>query len=550
MNEIQNKIINNCGTDISQKEVIISSKNKMLVEAPAGYGKTRTLLYKCIYMLSEKLELNYNKKFLILTFTNNGISRLKKDLTSELNKLGLSNKEKKKIISRIDILNFHTLGKRILSKYGYKINENLKEIFNFEFLSKYNLRNKIFDEMSYLIENRESDLINKKKSVYLNELESYINSKKLPYDGIFFLLLDLIKKYPEIIKFYRSYYENVFIDEFQDSNILAVRMINGLFYDREKKNRYYFGDSLQTIFEFSGADPDRFNEYKNDDFQNFYFELNNNYRFKDNDNLKQLEKQFRNYYNNIENDYQVNLDLNIFKNEIEEKNYILEKCFYYNRIGEKTAILIGNKYGNIIKPSNNINLLNSDIFFNGLFDDESDDDKYFSFCEDCLRIYTNFKLNDKFNLKNFYNFFLDNYQIKRYPFEKNYLILFEKFIFNYLIKEVYFLEREEVFYETLKKYQLIKYVEYIEDKIPIISIHKSKGLEWDNILIINSNKGILGGNLNSSNKEDLRLFYVAITRAKKQILFSMNKTYHKYKVGTGLKSDLFNLPFLKVNELN
>lgn len=51
MNEIQNKILEKCGVDESQITIIKSNKSKMLVEAPAGYGKTRTLLYKCIYVI-------------------------------------------------------------------------------------------------------------------------------------------------------------------------------------------------------------------------------------------------------------------------------------------------------------------------------------------------------------------------------------------------------------------------------------------------------------------------------------------------------------------
>lgn len=550
MNEIQNEIVKNCGNDISQIQVIISDKKKMLVEAPAGYGKTRTLLFKCIYMLSEKIHLNYNKKFLILTFTNNGISRLKKDLENVLNNLNLSNKIKKKIKSRIEILNFHTLAKKILSKYGFKIDSNLKEIYSFEFLNNSKFNNSIFNNMSVLIEKRKSDLINENLEKYLIELKPHIPERKLPYDSILFLLLDLLNKYPQISKFYKTYYENIFIDEFQDSNILAVKMTNRLFFDKERNNRYYFGDSLQTIFEFSGADPDRFDKYKKGVFKDFYFKLDTNYRFKDNENLKNLEKEFRNYYNGDENKLKVNLDVNIFNTPEKESDYIFIKCESFINSNEKTVILIGNTFGNLIKPSENINLLNKNYFFNALFDDESDKDKYFTFCDDCLKLFNNFNLEqNKFIFKEFYQYFKNKYVFKNYPFEKNYLYLFESFIKNYLLKEVNYYERTDYLIEILENYQLIKFIEYIEGKIPIITIHRSKGLEWDNVIIVNANKGIFGGNLKSTDKEDLRLYYVAITRAKKRILFSMNRVYYKFQVGTGLKSDFFNLKFIKLNEI-
>jgi len=80
----------------------------------------------------------------------------------------------------------------------------------------------------------------------------------------------------------------------------------------------------------------------------------------------------------------------------------------------------------------------------------------------------------------------------------------------------------------------------IPDSVNLSTIHSSKGLEFDNVFFINSSY-----NTNPENEfifaEECRLFYVAITRAKKQLVISSNKTINyliKTKVIDKSKTDL------------
>lgn len=410
--------------------------------------------------------------------------------------------------------------------------------------------NDLFKEMSNFVRKRDIPSIRANQESYFSSLLDLIDMKKIPYDGIYFLLFYLIDNYKEVSKFYTSYYENIFIDEFQDSNTLAIVMINNLFKTENREKRFYFGDSLQTIFEFSGADPKRFQKYKNDEFKDFYYELKYNYRFRDNQNLKKLENLFRRYYLLRDSSEKVEIKLNNFSKKNDESNFIRSKAKELFDKGESSAVLLGNKFGNIVNCSPidkyKFNSLNDYYFFNCLFEDENDSDKYFTFCTEVNRIYEEFLVNSKHaNLKLFLDFFEKIYSKEEYYFENNYILLLKSFISNYLLKEVYYSERERIFLEVIKNYQLIKFVEYVEDKVPIISIHKSKGLEWDNIFIVNANKGVFGGHPSSSIDEDLRLFYVSLTRAKKEIFFSSNNEYKiRHYPYNNLISDFFNLPFI------
>lgn len=62
-----------------------------------------------------------------------------------------------------------------------------------------------------------------------------------------------------------------------------------------------------------------------------------------------------------------------------------------------------------------------------------------------------------------------------------------------------------------------------ENKVIITTIHKAKGLEWDCVFIPYLNEGIFPGNKTATEediREERRLFYVAVTRAKKHLYMS------------------------------
>ena len=60
------------------------------------------------------------------------------------------------------------------------------------------------------------------------------------------------------------------------------------------------------------------------------------------------------------------------------------------------------------------------------------------------------------------------------------------------------------------------------EKIALTTIHKSKGLEWSVVIILGLSHAHFPEHLNNNIKnieEERRLFYVAITRSKKYLLF-------------------------------
>ena len=62
------------------------------------------------------------------------------------------------------------------------------------------------------------------------------------------------------------------------------------------------------------------------------------------------------------------------------------------------------------------------------------------------------------------------------------------------------------------------------DKVTLSSIHKAKGMEYDTVFLIGANEKILPHYKTHDIEEERRLFYVAVTRAKKTLIISHVKT--------------------------
>lgn len=59
-----------------------------------------------------------------------------------------------------------------------------------------------------------------------------------------------------------------------------------------------------------------------------------------------------------------------------------------------------------------------------------------------------------------------------------------------------------------------------KDAVQILTIHSSKGLEWDVVFVPNVNDGLLPHSMNNDIEEERRLFYVACSRPRKKLYIS------------------------------
>jgi DNA helicase-2/ATP-dependent DNA helicase PcrA len=85
-------------------------------------------------------------------------------------------------------------------------------------------------------------------------------------------------------------------------------------------------------------------------------------------------------------------------------------------------------------------------------------------------------------------------------------------------------------FDNVKKF--IKFIETIneneEECIQLMTIHKSKGLEFENVFLMDVNDKVLPSSRCADESEEANLFYVAITRAKNNLYIQGNSPYvHK-----------------------
>lgn len=85
--------------------------------------------------------------------------------------------------------------------------------------------------------------------------------------------------------------------------------------------------------------------------------------------------------------------------------------------------------------------------------------------------------------------------------------------------------------ELKQQLHMRKQAEDEYDAVTICTMHSSKGLEYEEVYIIDANEGVIPYSkavLDEEIEEERRMFYVAMTRAKKKLhIFSVNERYNK-----------------------
>ena len=426
--KIQDAIAQAHSGDNEQLKAIFSDAKRLIVEAPAGYGKTKTMISKIAYILTAG-KLPQPKKILALTFSVNAAYKIKKDVSEQLPMLLESGKfSPARINERIFISNYHGFCRHVLKLYGYLIHENLKNIDTIRPIDDSDIRTmtnlgiglayedaKELSDLCDAIKDVNGKYINDYLVSYLTEVKSYLlPNDYITYNSIILFTLQLFNDYPEILRFYNRCFPIVLVDEFQDTNIINYALLKCLVSDHTQA--VFIGDQLQRIYGFIGAVPNLMQRAK-EKFEMEEIKFKENYRFKDNRRMLILDKNIRlNAENPHEPDISNNavVDLEIFEDQEEEAEWVQKKI---RDIAEqdnnmKVAVLVRGRGRNVQKIIDSFENGNIDYFY-GLYTDE--DMHYINFHRECLNIFTShIKGNDritKLNLKRFYHQVWQKYKL-------------------------------------------------------------------------------------------------------------------------------------------
>lgn len=570
--KLKEKIEQLHSNDPMQLKAIYSNSKRLLIEAPAGYGKTKTMISKIAYLLVTK-KLSSNKKILALSFSVNAAYKIKKDVTSQLPQLiGALDFN---INDKLFISNYHGLCRRILKYYGYLLHQNLREIDNLtsindddyqELMSlKVGLRHEEA-ELLTKISDSVKNINNANYKFLLDNWDDYIQivckklitNKYIPYNAILMFVVQLLKSYTEIKSFYQKYFEIIIVDEFQDTNILSFLVLDQLI--GEDNQVVFIGDSLQRIYGFIGAIPNLLEKcrkrYKMDKIT-----LSQNYRFKDNSQMLLLEKNIRANAENLSKpsiSQNALIPLVVLDNQEEEAIWVANKVIELKEEKESNRIaILSRSRGKNIDVIINKFKENKIKYFYGLYTDE--DPIYIDFHKRCQSKFIEFLQSEKNITKTFIKKYLkeieDTYSKSSSIMIESLLQLLSIFL-NRISEEFMSLHNEDkinLIQETFNNYALKQNMEFVNENVVISTMHAAKGLEWDYVILpdmeqnvfpsyrgfcsrcnfkLNTVSGFLChpnfGHFNKKDEskylEELSVFYVAITRAKKQVFFSASRS--------------------------
>ena len=264
--QLKAKIAAQHDNDQKQLEVIFSDSSRLMVEAPAGYGKTTTMISRIAYLFATG-KIPNPKRILGLTFSVNAALKIKRDIAGKLPSLIGGQNNPSLINEKVTATNYHGFCKIVLKKYGFLIAEALRRDVNlFRAIGDSDVDR--IDELKAALSVKELNSIkniesniklgNMPEDASIIEYNELIVQKLLPlgyitHNAIILFTTTLLSNYTEVRKFYQSYYPLLIVDEFQDTNCIAWKLLTLLI--NEKTKLLFLGDPLQRIYGFIGALP-------------------------------------------------------------------------------------------------------------------------------------------------------------------------------------------------------------------------------------------------------------------------------------------------------
>ncbi len=282
------------GLNPQQKEAVTHIGSPLLVLAGAGSGKTRVLTHRAAYFVHQKLAKP--SEILLLTFTNKAAGEMKdrmsKLLTSTINKSPSDN---------LFAGTFHSFCCSVLRRHGSYVGiphnfviydtddqENTISLI----LKDIGFTPKEFKPSSvlYFIESAKNNFLTPKEArqqasgfwaehaakiyqLYQNKLTEF---QALDFNDLIFRTIELFYQSPEILDKYQDQYRYILIDEYQDTNQTQYLLTKLLSLKHHQIT--VVGDASQAIYGWRGADYHNLDSFLRDFNDTKVVNLEENYR--------------------------------------------------------------------------------------------------------------------------------------------------------------------------------------------------------------------------------------------------------------------------------
>ena len=268
-----------------QLKAVSHTTGPSVVLAGAGSGKTRVLVYKVLYLITQKKILP--SEIVMITFTNKAAAEMKKRIENAgYGKLGF-------------VGTFHSfcasLLRRSAGRLGYGPDFVIFDDVDQVALLKQIIKEKDIERitvsyLSHLISTAKSQLIAPEKfatffpeerAVQVANLYAIYQSRlkknnAFDFDDLIMKVVELFRKDDEVRALIHKKYSQILIDEFQDTNYAQYSLARLL--SEESMDITVVGDFSQSIYSWRGADIRNLEKFQEDFPHAKVFELEQNYR--------------------------------------------------------------------------------------------------------------------------------------------------------------------------------------------------------------------------------------------------------------------------------
>ena len=268
----------------------------MLIVAAPGAGKTKVLTSKIAYLLHKNIAKPAN--ILALTFTNKAAKEMKNRIQDMLEDQDISDLLAGTFHSCfVKILRFNSDKVGFTSNFTIYDNSDSKDVIT-TIVEDLKLKSDIYTPYTILerisiVKNRMIDSNEyQKNNVYLEEdkkfkipefykiysrYEKYLKEvNAMDFDDILLNTYKLLKNNKDVLSKYQECFKYIFVDEFQDTNLVQYEIIKML--AEKNKNICVVGDDSQSIYAFRGATIKNIVNFKKDYNDCTVIKLEQNYR--------------------------------------------------------------------------------------------------------------------------------------------------------------------------------------------------------------------------------------------------------------------------------
>lgn len=269
-----------------QRDAITHNGGPLLILAGAGSGKTRVITHKFAY-LARKMPPG---AILTVTFTNKAAGEMKERIG------GLIRKD----LRGSWVGTFHSQCTRILRSeikaLGYRsdfsiyddddqcnlIRHILKEFKIYEALYKgilsriSSLKSAFVTPEEFLSNGEGFGFEEKLARVYVRYQDELKRCNALDFDDLIVLAIKLFEEHPEVLKKYQNRFQQILVDEFQDTSTSQYRLLKLL--SAGHRQICAVGDDDQSIYAFRGANIENILNFEKDFPEARVIKLERNYR--------------------------------------------------------------------------------------------------------------------------------------------------------------------------------------------------------------------------------------------------------------------------------